>query len=234
MPATVAMIAAACPGTRIGERSGAGCGVRLELKLQNRRLRVVMTRDSDVFVPLGQRVLRSRTPIATRFSFLSISIPRPAPGRTASRPITTAAIARRSPRISIATSSPARPPKTAGFAGAAITCCARPHNSRSSGRMRFSTNPTEARLALTADYREKLAEEILRGIQGKAPLVVRAPASRIIRPRRKWNSSLSTLTWEREPILCACRRNGARDDLHTPRKKEIEQNKKKSTKTSEN
>jgi hypothetical protein len=41
----------------------------------------------------------------------------------------------------------------------------------------FLTNPTEARLAQTIAYREKLAEEITRGVLGKPPLVIRAPAS---------------------------------------------------------
>jgi hypothetical protein len=42
----------------------------------------------------------------------------------------------------------------------------------------FLTNPTEARLAQTVAYRDKLAEEIARGIFGRPPLVVREPASR--------------------------------------------------------
>jgi hypothetical protein len=42
----------------------------------------------------------------------------------------------------------------------------------------FLTNPTEARLAQTVAYRDKLAENITRGILGKPPLLVREPASR--------------------------------------------------------
>jgi hypothetical protein len=61
----------------------------------------------------------------------------------------------------------------------------------------FLTNPTEARLAQTTAYRDKLAEEITRGILGKPALVAREPASRHYPPaleveRQPFNSYIGT------------------------------------------
>ena len=46
----------------------------------------------------------------------------------------------------------------------------------------FLTNAAEGQLALTSDYRDKLADEITRGILGKPALIARAPASHYYPP----------------------------------------------------
>ena len=95
-------------------------GLRISWKM--RGYRVVMTRDRDSSSP-SVNALRSQIPIATRPSFPFILIPRGAPAPTALRPIITARTAPHWPRISIATSSRVRLPKTAGSDGADILFC---------------------------------------------------------------------------------------------------------------
>jgi hypothetical protein len=94
----------------------------------------------------------------------------------------------------------------------------------------------EARLALTADYRDKLADEILRGIQGKAPLVVRAPASQNYPAateveQQPFNAYMGAGTdFVRVPAERSTRRSSHRKS----KKKKSSRTKKKSTKKSEN
>ena len=213
-----ALIAAAFPVSECRRKIWRSMCVRLKLKLQKAGYKVVMTRDTDVFVPLASRVA-----IANSYpNAIFICIHFNSATRSGANGIETYylqsrkrdARCRHSVECDRGAPSENRGIRRRGYyvlrkttiPGVLVECG-------------FLTNPTEAHLVLTADYREKLAEEILRGIQGKAPLVVRAPASQNYPAATEMELQPFNLTWEREPISCASRRNGARDDLHTPGKR---------------
>jgi N-acetylmuramoyl-L-alanine amidase len=166
------------PGQRVPEKSIAlDVATRLKLKLQAAGYKVVMTRDTDVFVPLPSRVAIAnsyrnaificihfnsgtragangietyyyRSDSATLASNIHKNV-------IAGAPSENRGIRRRGYYVLRKTAIP----------GVLVECG-------------FLTNPTEARLAQTLAYRDKLAENITRGILGKPPLFVREPASR--------------------------------------------------------
>jgi len=115
------------PGQRISEKDKTlDVAQRLKRLLQAEGYRVVMTRDSDVFVSLGARVSIAAPPLSR-----SISIAQRAPVRTESRLIIIAATAPASPKAFIATSSPARRPRIAESGAAVFMCCGAPLSHRS-------------------------------------------------------------------------------------------------------
>jgi N-acetylmuramoyl-L-alanine amidase len=149
---------------------------RLRKKLQAEGYRVVMTRDSDVFIPLSRRVAiansyRNAIFVSVHFNSarrlgangietyyyrrdampLAANIHR---NVIAGAPTENRGIRRRGYYVLRKTAIPA-----------VLVECG------------FLTNPTEARLASTSAYREKLADEIARGVLGKPALAARAPAS---------------------------------------------------------
>ena len=166
------------PGQRVPEKSMAlDVAIRLKLKLQAAGYKVIMTRDTDVFVPLPSRVAIAnsyrnaificvhfnsgtragangietyyyRSDSATLASNIHKNV-------IAGAPSENRGIRRRGYYVLRKTAIP----------GVLVECG-------------FLTNPTEARLAQTVAYRDKLAENITRGILGKPPLLVREPASR--------------------------------------------------------
>jgi N-acetylmuramoyl-L-alanine amidase len=166
------------PGQRVWEKNIAlDVALRLKFKLQAAGYKVIMTRDTDVFVPLPSRVAIAnsyRNAIFICIHFNSAS-------RAGANGIETYYYRRDSATLAsnihknVIAGAPSenRGIRRRGYyvlrktviPGVLVECG-------------FLTNPTEAGLAQTIAYREKLAEEITRGILGKPPLVVREPASR--------------------------------------------------------
>ena len=166
------------PGQRVPEKDMAlDVALRLRRKLQAAGYKVVMTRDTDVFIPLPTRAAianhyRNAIFICIHFNsatrdgangietyyyrkdsaMLASNIHK---NVIAGAPTENRGIRRRGYYVLRRTSIP----------GVLVECG-------------FLTNPTEARLAQTASYRDKLAENIARGVLGKPPTIVRAPASR--------------------------------------------------------
>lgn len=153
------------PGQRISEKDKTlDVAQRLKRILQAEGYRVVMTRDSDVFIPLG-----TRTAIANRYrdaSFVSIHF-NCAP-RVGANGIETyyyrsdsaslaAAIHRNVVSIS--------PSENRGIRRRGFYVLRRTAIPSVLVECGFLTNPTEGRLALSGEYRQKLAEQIARGIR---------------------------------------------------------------------
>ena len=157
------------PGQRIAEKDKTlDVALRLRRILQTEGYKVIMTRDQDVFVPLGTRVTiansyRNATFVSIHFNCstragangietyyysgdsagLAASIHR---NVVASAPTENRGIRRRGFFVLRRTTIPA-----------VLVECG------------FLTNPTEGRLAQTDSYREKLAEQIARGIRRQPP-----------------------------------------------------------------
>lgn len=153
------------PGQRISEKDKTlDVALRLRRILQAEGYRVIMTRESDVFIPLG-----TRTAIANRYrgaSFVSIHF-NCAP-RVGANGIETyyyrgdsASLAAAIHRNVVAIS----PSENRGIRRRGFYVLRRTAIPSVLVECGFLTNPTEGRLALSADYRQKLAEQIARGIQ---------------------------------------------------------------------
>src|SRR5437764_5017540 len=153
------------PGQRVAEKTMTlDVAQRLEAVLTAYGYRVVMTRDRDVFVPLGTRVA-----IANAYrgaSFVSIHFN--CASRVGANGIETyyyrsdsASLAARIHR-NVLSGAPSenRGIRRRGFY--VLRKTAIPSVLVECG---FLTNPTEGRLAQTGDYRQKLAEQIARGIR---------------------------------------------------------------------
>jgi N-acetylmuramoyl-L-alanine amidase len=153
------------PGQRISEKDKTlDVALRLRRILQAEGYRVIMTRESDVFIPLG-----TRTAIANRYrgaSFISIHF-NCAP-RVGANGIETyyyrsdsASLAAAIHRNVVAIS----PSENRGIRRRGFYVLRRTAIPSVLVECGFLTNPTEGRLALSADYRQKLAEQIARGIR---------------------------------------------------------------------
>jgi N-acetylmuramoyl-L-alanine amidase len=153
------------PGQRISEKDKTlDVAQRLKRILQASGYRVVMTRDSDVFIPLG-----TRTSIANSYpgaTFVSIHFN--CASRSGANGIETyyyrsdSAGLAQSIHRNVVSGAPSenRGIRRRGFY--VLRKTAIPSVLVECG---FLTNPTEGSLALSANYREKLAEQIARGIQ---------------------------------------------------------------------
>ena len=161
------------PGQRIGEKGMTlDVSQRLRRVLESSGYRVVMTRDSDVFIPLGVR-----TAIANRYrgaTFVSVHF-NSAP-RSGANGIETyyyrgdsAGLAANIHRNVVAISST----ENRGIRRRGYFVLRRTSIPSVLVECGFLTNPFEGRQALNASYRQRLAEAIARGIQGQ-----RAPVSR--------------------------------------------------------
>lgn len=165
------------PGQRISEKDKTlDVAQRLRAILRGAGYRVVMTRDSDVFVPLGTRVAIANSYRGAAF----VSIHFNCAPRSGANGIETyyyrgdsASLAARIHRNVVAGApSENRGIRRRGFY--VIRKTAIPSVLVECG---FLTNPTEGRLATTAQYRQQLAEEIARGIMG-GPLPAVRPLAR--------------------------------------------------------
>jgi N-acetylmuramoyl-L-alanine amidase len=223
------------PGQRVAEKNVAlDVALRLKRKLQAAGYRVIMTRDSDVFVPLSWRVAVANSHRDAIFICIHFNSARRLgangvetyyyrwdSARLASNihknviagaPSENRGIRRRGYYVLRRTSIP----------GVLVECG-------------FLTNPSEARLAQTIAYRDKLAEEITRGIMGKPPLVVRAPASRHYPPateveRQPFNAYMGT-DFVRVPAERTTRSRKSSRRSKSARKKKSSRTKKKTTST---
>jgi N-acetylmuramoyl-L-alanine amidase len=157
------------PGQRIAEKDKTlDVAQRLKRILQADGYRVVMTRDSDVFIPLG-----TRTAIANAYrnaSFVSIHFN--CSSRSGANGIETyyyrsdsAALAASIHRNVVA----GAPTENRGIRRRGFFVLRRTAIPSVLVECGFLTNPTEGRLAQTDGYREKLAQQIARGIRRQPP-----------------------------------------------------------------
>jgi N-acetylmuramoyl-L-alanine amidase len=157
------------PGQRISEKDKAlDVAQRLKRILQAQGYRVVMTRDSDVFIPLG-----TRCAIANNYrgaSFISIHFN--CASRVGANGIETYYY--RSDSASLAASIHRNvvsisPSENRGIRRRGFYVLRRTAIPSVLVECGFLTNPTEGRLALSPEYRQSLAEQIARGINRQAP-----------------------------------------------------------------
>jgi N-acetylmuramoyl-L-alanine amidase len=160
------------PGQRISEKDKTlDVALRLRSILQAQGYRVIMTRDRDVFVPLGTRVAIANSYRGASF----VSIHFNCASRVGANGIETYYY--RGDSASLAASIhrnvvSGAPSENRGIRRRGFYVLRRTAIPSVLVECGFLTNPTEGRLALTGDYRQKLAEQIARGIQRQpAPYV---------------------------------------------------------------
>jgi N-acetylmuramoyl-L-alanine amidase len=197
------------PGQRISEKDKTlDVAQRLKRILQADGYRVIMTRDSDVFIPLPTRVAIANAQSGAVF----VSIHFNCASRAGANGIETYYY--RSDSASLAQSIhrnvlSGAPTENRGIRRRGFYVLRRTAIPSVLVECGFLTNPTEGSLALTANYRQKLAEQIARGIRRQpAPSVrpltsslrsvslgndfVRVPAESFSRsPRRSSKSARS-------------------------------------------
>jgi len=156
------------PGQRVPEKTMAlDVALRLAKKLRGAGFRVVMTRDSDVFVPLGERVRIAnsyREAIFVCIHFNSASRINANGIETYYYSTQSAALAANIHRQVVAgTETDNRGIRRRGYfvlrrttVPAVLVECG------------FLTNPGEARLVLQSSYRDRLAEQIAAGVLGRS------------------------------------------------------------------
>lgn len=160
------------PGQRISEKDKClDVAQRLKRVLLADGYRVIMTRDSDVFIPLGTRVA-----IANQYrDAVFVSIHFNCASRVAANGIETYYY--RGDSASLAASIhrnvlSGAPSENRGIRRRGFYVLRRTTIPSVLVECGFLTNPTEGRLALTGDYRQTLAEQIARGIKRQpAPYV---------------------------------------------------------------
>ena len=170
------------PHQRIAEKTMTlDVALRLRKNLLEAGYRVVMTRDSDFFVPLSERVAIANS----NHNAIFICIHFNSASRAEANGIETyyyrrdaMALAGNIHRNVIA----GAPSENRGIRRRGYYVLRKTTSPAVLVECGFLTNPAEGQLALTAAYRDKLAEEITRGILGKPALVARAPASHYYPP----------------------------------------------------
>lgn len=165
------------PGQKVGEKGlTLDVAQRLRRVLQANNYRVVMTRDSDDFVSLGQRVAIANAQRGATF----VSVHFNSASRVGANGIETyyyrgdsASLAASIHRNVVA----GAPSENRGIRRRGYFVLRRTSIPSVLVECGFLTNPTEASYVLNANYRQKLAEEIARGIQ-RQPAPVNRPLSR--------------------------------------------------------
>lgn len=194
------------PGQRISEKDKClDVAQRLKRILQADGYRVIMTRDSDVFIPLGTRVA-----IANQYrGAVFVSIHFNCASRVGANGIETYYY--RSDSASLAASIhrnvvSGAPSENRGIRQRGFYVLRRTTIPSVLVECGFLTNPTEGQLALTGDYRQTLAQQIARGIKRQpAPNIrpltaslrsvslgndfVRVPAENFSRSRKRSSKS---------------------------------------------
>ncbi len=159
------------PRQRIGEKAlTLDVAQRLKRVLQGAGYRVIMTRDSDVFIPLGQRSRIANSYRGATF----VSVHFNSANRAGANGIETyyfrgdsASLAASIHRNVVAIA----PTENRGIRRRGYFVLRRTNIRGVLVELGFLTNPTEGRYALQSSYRQKLAEAIARGIQGqRAPI----------------------------------------------------------------
>jgi N-acetylmuramoyl-L-alanine amidase len=157
------------PGQRISEKDKClDVAQRLKRIMQAQGYRVVMTRDSDVFIPLG-----TRTAIANNYrGAIFVSIHFNCASRAGANGIETyyyrgdsAALAASIHRNVVSIS----PSENRGIRRRGFYVLRRTAIPSVLVECGFLTNPTEGQLALRPEYRQNLAEQIARGVNRQAP-----------------------------------------------------------------
>lgn len=154
------------PGQRVSEKMMAlDVSQRLRAILQSNGYRVVMTRNSDVFIPLGTRTAIANSNRGGRFVSVHFNSAR----RAGASGIETyyfrsdaAALATNIHRNVVAIA----PSENRGIRRRGYFVLRRTAIPAVLVECGFLTNPTEARYALNPAYRQRLAEAIARGIMG--------------------------------------------------------------------
>ncbi len=166
------------PGQRVPEKGVAlDTALRLQRQLERAGLHTVMTRSSDVFVPLPERVAIANAQPHSIF----VSVHYNAARRSGAHGIETyfeddrgAALAARIQRQVVSrVSTDNRGIRHATFY--VLRKCQKPSVLVECG---FLTNPIEAQLALSANYREMVAEQIAAGILEQRNFEFPAPTHR--------------------------------------------------------
>ena len=155
------------PGQRVAEKDmNLDVAQRLRNVLSARGYRVVMTRDSDVFVPLGTRVA-----IANSYrNAIFVCIHFNATGRRGASGIETYFYSRNSLPLASAIHyyvAGGAPSDNRGVRRRGYYVLRRTNIPSVLVECGFLTNPTEAAYAQSASYRQKLAEEIAAGVRGR-------------------------------------------------------------------
>ena len=155
------------PGQRIAEKDMTlDVAQRLRNVLAASGYRVVMTRDSDVFVPLGTRVA-----IANSYrNAIFVCVHFNATNRTGASGIETYFYSRDSLPLASAIHHfvvGGAPSASRGVRRRGYYVLRRTNIPAVLVECGFLTNPTEAAYAQTASYRQKLAEEIAAGVRGR-------------------------------------------------------------------
>jgi N-acetylmuramoyl-L-alanine amidase len=156
------------PRQRIGEK-----GLTLDVAQRLRRVleadgyRVIMTRTSDVFIPLGQRVAIANSYRNSTFVSIHFNSARRAGANGIEtyyyRP-SAAGLATRIHRNVVAIA----PSENRGIRRRGYYVLRRTAVPAVLVECGFLTNPMEGRYALNANYRQRLAEQIARGIRGQS------------------------------------------------------------------
>lgn len=156
------------PGQRVAEKvMNLDVAQRLRSVLQSSGYRVVMTRDSDVFVPLGTRVAIAnsyRNGIFVCIHFNSAT-------RSGASGIETYFYSRESLALASAIHyyvAGGAPSLNRGVRRRGYFVLRRTQIPAVLVECGFLTNPSEAQYAQSSAYRQKLAEEIARGIRGRS------------------------------------------------------------------
>lgn len=177
------------PGQRVGEKQlTLDVAQRLRNVLRGQGYRVVMTRDSDVFIPLGQRVAIANSQRGATF----VSIHFNSASRGGANGIETYYYRGDSARLAASIHRhvvAGAPSENRGIRRRGYFVLRRTAIPSVLVECGFLTNPTEASYALNAGYRQKLAEEIARGIQrqpapANRPLARAASASSEVLPQQ--------------------------------------------------
>ena len=155
------------PGQRVAEKTMTlDVALRLQTVLQDAGYRVVMTRESDVFVPLGTRVA-----IANSYpNGILVCIHFNAARRSGASGIETYFYNRDSLTLASAVHynvAGGAPSSNRGVRRRGYFVLRRTRIPAVLVELGFLTNPTEARYVQNSSYRQKLAEEIARGIGGR-------------------------------------------------------------------
>jgi N-acetylmuramoyl-L-alanine amidase len=167
------------PGQRVAEKTmNLDVALRLRQVLQASGYHVVMTRDSDVFVPLGTRVA-----IANSYrNAIFVCIHFNATGRSGANGIETYFYSSQSLPLASAIHyyvAGGAPSANRGVRRRGYYVLRRTTVPSVLVECGFLTNPTEAYYAQSASYREKLAEEIARGIRNRAAVASRSGAPQL-------------------------------------------------------
>ena len=167
------------PGQRVAEKTmNLDVALRLRQVLEATGYRVVMTRDTDVFVPLGTRVA-----IANSYrNAIFVCIHFNATSRSGASGIETYFYSSQSLPLASAIHyyvAGGAPSANRGVRRRGYFVLRRTNVPSVLVECGFLTNPTEAQYAQNANYRQKLAEEIARGIRNRYSVASSSSAARI-------------------------------------------------------